>query len=151
MELGGFGRQRELKRSAGSGFRFYPDPAAVLLDNLLACRKSDASTRDVATVKTFEEAEDARVICGIDADAVVDDGQDALVAVDLSGDMNLRLFRAAILDRVSDEILKHLCNLHVAPQYDGKSIVRYHSIALDQRFPQVPERGFEGATGRSLA
>src|SRR4051812_36585838 len=64
----------EAEGGAVARLRLDPDPAAVALDDLAAERQADAGAGVlVAGVQALEHAEDALVVLGRDADAVVGD------------------------------------------------------------------------------
>src|SRR5205807_8954079 len=87
--------------------RFYPDAAAVALDNALAERQTDAGAGVfVARVQALKKHEDALKVFRCDADAVVPDGEQPLVVLLLGANLQLRRALGAELDGVGDRVLE---------------------------------------------
>ena len=75
------GRDGEAEARSPARLRFGPDAAAVSLDDLLAGRQADAGAGvRVPIVQSLEDDEDSLRVLGVDADAVVADGEDPLPA-----------------------------------------------------------------------
>ena len=73
----------------GSG----PDVSAVPLENASDDRQADAGPGQVRqTVEALEDAEKSRVICHVEADAIVVNVKDGAVIGGISAEANLRLF-----------------------------------------------------------
>src|SRR5512139_952417 len=100
-------RPPELLIGVGGLLDVEPDPAAVILDDLLAHRESDARTGVlVLRVQPLEDQEDPVGVAGIDADAVVGAGELPHLAVEPRPDVHVGRLLAPELDRVADEVLE---------------------------------------------
>src|ERR1051326_6769402 len=89
---------RELERSAPPGFRFYPDSSALTLDSFPANRKTDAGTRNFASMQTFKQAEHAVGVLRINADSVVPHRKQPPFRYPRCRDMDSRCLLAFVLD-----------------------------------------------------
>src|SRR5690349_9926209 len=84
-------RDQEVKGSTGTGAFPQPDPAPVELDDLAAQRQADARPAVfVAQVQPLEDGEDPLGVLLVDADAVVGDGEQPLLALRLRADLDAR-------------------------------------------------------------
>src|SRR5690349_20801745 len=91
-----------------------PDATAVALDYLLADRKADAGAGILAlVVQPLEHHEDAFKVLRLDADAVVGHHDLALALPVDRRDVDARHRRGAKLERVADQVLEELRELHV--------------------------------------
>ena len=78
-----------MERRALPRFRFHPDASAVAVHDSLANGQTDARARILlAAVQTLEDEEDAFLVFGVDADAVVAHGEvpEVFLAADVDVD-----------------------------------------------------------------
>src|SRR3954451_16663011 len=94
-----------------AGCRFHPDASVVLLDDPLADRETDTRTRDIATVQSFEDAEDLLCVFHMEADAIVGDTNDPLMPLQRRVDLDSGRIACAVLYGVGDQILEQLPEL----------------------------------------
>src|SRR3954453_17616925 len=83
----------------------HPDPPAVALDDPLADREPEPGAGDAVAAQAVEHLEDQLALGGIDADAVVDDGDLPAVVEAPRGDVHDGPRGAGELDGVRDEVL----------------------------------------------
>jgi len=105
-----------------AGLRFNPDAPAGSFDDFPAESEADTSSCDVAAVETGEHPEDAFLLFGRDADAVIHDLDDPFPAALLSADVDLGRFFGAILDRVADQVLENADEVAGIAVYEGEDI-----------------------------
>src|SRR5580658_184333 len=101
-------RNCKLKRSAPPRYRFDPDAPTLALDDFLANRETDARTGYFASMQALEHAEHPVGVLRIDADSVVPHRKQPPRRVSLGRDMDVRNFRASVLDRIGNEVLEKL-------------------------------------------
>jgi hypothetical protein len=88
-------------------------------------------------MQTFEKAKDSLLILRIDADAVIADSKNPVSTPALGRDMHFwRPVRAAVLDRVADQVLKQLLQM--------RGVHRKRR----QRIRNDPRAGFLNRTGQ---
>src|ERR1044071_2564595 len=103
--------------------RRHPDRSAMALDDLLADREADAGAGVFPhRVQPLEDHEDALEVLRLDADAVVGDGDLPRIALVLGADVDARYAGAAELERVADQVLEQLRELHVVHALGGQRI-----------------------------
>jgi hypothetical protein len=102
--------EREVESRSSSGFRFDPDSSMISLDDSPTNGQTNPSAGVfIVVVKALEEAKYVLLVLGLDANAVVLDGEYAMAILTLPADADLRSsFRAPIFNRVSNEVLKKL-------------------------------------------
>src|SRR5687768_18098265 len=110
-----------------------------MFDDALADREADPGPRDFAAVQPLEDTEDFLMVIRIDPDAVVLYGKPPHVAVACRAHMNARRLYAAVLDRVSDEVLKYLEDAHGGASNMRQRVRRDLRSALLDRRSQVSE------------
>src|SRR5206468_7185881 len=121
-----------------SSLRFGPDAAALAFDDLLADSQDDAGSRVfLLDVQALEDDEDPRGVLGIEADAVVADGEDPLVAFAPGRDMDEGRGLAAELDRVADQILEDLPESNRVGPECRQGVVRDDGSRLLDRLLQI--------------
>src|SRR5439155_2048523 len=98
---------------AALGAGLDPDAPAVAPDDLLDDGQADAGAGiRVAGVQALEHLEDALAVARVDADAVVGDLEVPVLALAARADLDARGGLAAELQRVGDEVLEQLGELH---------------------------------------
>jgi len=101
--------KREVERRALSGLGFGPDSTTVAFHDPLTHRQSDASPGMlVLGVESLEHLEDTIHVLGINTDPFVPNGYAPLAPLALGRDVYPRGIVTAVLDRVAQEVLKHL-------------------------------------------
>src|SRR5207302_5554558 len=106
---GRIGRQREVKRGTAARVGFHPDPPAMAFHHLLADRESDPRPGVlIPSVQALKDHEDSFKILRFNADAVVADGEDQVLALSAGRHVDARGLLASELDRIADKILKKL-------------------------------------------
>ena len=113
-------RQRETNLRACARGRVCPDASAVGFDDGAGEGESQASAFGLldGVGGAIEAVEDVRQVFGLDARALVADAHDHLLGAHLSADADLALRR--VLERVRDEIGKHLFDARLVRQDDGE-------------------------------
>src|SRR3954452_15021848 len=102
-------RQREVERGALARATLRPDPAAVLVDDLLADGEADAGALEaVRAVEAVEGAEDDVGLAGGEADAAVVHGDARHAVLHGRRDLHPRLTVLGELDRVGEQVLQQL-------------------------------------------
>lgn len=101
------------------GGGFYPDAAAVALDDAAAQRQPDTGACELAAVQTLERPENPVMILGIDTIPVVANGDQPLAGtVSFGAYFNAGRIRGPIFQRVSNQVLEDLSQLRgVAPHH----------------------------------
>src|SRR5579884_2418373 len=117
-------RKSEPERRAFAGFRFDPNPPAMALYDPLHQRQANAGAGILAAVEALEYSEYLLVIAGVDPHAVILERKLPVVFVLLRRDVDSRRHLAAVLDRIADQVLKHLTQLHEIGCHRGQRIVR---------------------------
>src|SRR5438874_8229547 len=103
-----------MERGAPTEPRFDPDAPPVALDHLLADGKADAGAGVLTHgMQPLEQHEDALEVLRLDADAVVGDRDTPLGVFLHRRDMDARRRLTAELERVADEVLEKLRQLHL--------------------------------------
>src|SRR3954447_1194958 len=103
-----------MERAAGAELRLEPDAPAVALGDLLADGKADARAGVLAHgMQALEQHEDALEVLRLDADAVVGDADAPLGIFLLRRDVDARRRLAAELERIADQVLEELHELHL--------------------------------------
>ena len=112
-----------MERAANAQLRLDPDAPAMALDDLLADGKADAGARVLAHgMQPLKQHEDALEVLRLDADAVVGH-RDAPFARLLGGaHVDARQRRPAELERVADQVLEELRELHLVDVRGGQRI-----------------------------
>src|ERR671926_1153195 len=112
-----------MERAAKAQLRLDPDAPAMALDDLLADGKADAGARVLTHgMQPLKQHEDALEVLRLDADAVVGDA-DAPLGVFLGRrDMDARRGLTAKLERIADEILEALRELHLLDVHGGQRV-----------------------------
>ena len=90
-------------------------------------------------MQALEDGEDALGVLGIDADAVIADGQHPFVALLPGRDMNTGRRLGMELDGVPDEVLKQLRQQQFVMHYGRQRVVGNHRAALFNRRLQIGE------------
>src|SRR5258708_16767530 len=113
-----FCRNRKLEDRPFLGSRFHPNPASMFFNDLLANRQSDPSARIIRSMQSPENTENLVMICRGYADAIVANRDDTtrfilLCRNLLCTNMDPRGIDASIFDRITDQILEHLCDLRL--------------------------------------
>ena len=106
--------ETKVKRCSAALAGFDPDTTTVALENPSTNRETHSGPlilrSRVQPVKYFEDP--VRIFVR-DSDSVIPNRKDTFVVVKIPGDVNARNFVAAILQRISNQILKHKCKLFV--------------------------------------
>src|SRR5208283_5736197 len=99
----------EFEGGAGTGLRLYPDPPAIVLDDLLADGQADPTARVFGTrVQTAEDDKNVFRVLGRDSDSVIAHVEPPLLIGLFSLHGNHRRLLAAELDGIPDLILEDL-------------------------------------------
>src|SRR5438309_1111642 len=102
-------RQREIENGALPREGLHPNAAAITLDNTLANGEADTGSRVRVPMEPLENAEDLLSVLGLDADSVVPYREEPFAGPPLGIHTDPgRLFRTAVLDRVTDQVLEQL-------------------------------------------
>src|SRR4030042_3687850 len=92
----------EIESGALAQLRFNPDAPTVSLHDALAECQADACARIlVSGVQCLKDDEDAFIVLGVHANAVVPAGADPLVVLSFGADVHSRRRRASELDGVA--------------------------------------------------
>src|SRR5688572_10729748 len=103
-----------MKARANARARLDPDASAVALDHLLADRQPDAGSRVLAlVVQPLEHHEDALEVLRLDADAVVARREFPFRFSFRNRKVNSRNRSRAEFERIADEVLEELPELHL--------------------------------------
>src|SRR3984957_19361969 len=127
--------QGEVEGRALFGFRLYPDPAAQPLQDFLANSQSDSGALElVSPVQSLEKDKNLFKVLRGYPQAIVAHGKDPFIpTVFRSRNVYARDCGAAVLDRVSDEVLKYLSQLCFVRPYGWQRVVRYNRTTLFDR------------------
>src|SRR5262249_18700486 len=133
--------QREAEDTPFARPRFDPDAAMVAVDHLFTDGEADARAGVGAlVVQALEHHEDALVVLGFDADAVVLDRELPFRGFLRCRYFYLRRLRAPELDRIPYQILQQLHDLHVVDGDLRQRVVRDLGAAFLDRRAQVDGR-----------
>src|SRR4051794_26660848 len=103
-----------MERAAGAELRLDPDAPAVALGDLFADGEADAGAGVFAHgMQALEQHENALEVLRLDADAVVGDADAPLRVFLQRRDANARHRLAAELERIADQVLEELRELHL--------------------------------------
>src|SRR5579884_741120 len=113
-------------------FGFHPDPAVIEVDDSLTDGQANAGTGIlIAGMQTFEEAKNSLLILRLNADSVVADGEDPVSVMPVRANVDgRRALRAAVFDRVADQILKNLLQVRGAHGNEWQWIIAYVGASL---------------------
>ena len=140
MAGGGSGGEAERGTRAGGGFD--PEAAAGFAHDAFADGEAEAAAGEVAAVEAAEGLEDAAEILFVDAEAVVADGEDPVLAFAAGADADFGALFAAVFNGVADEVLKELHEVAGFGHDDGQIGVGDAGAAFADGLAQVGE-GFE--------
>src|SRR5512137_3150919 len=102
-----------------------PGEPSVALDNALAERQAYAGSKIApAGVQPLKDVEDAVEILRLNPDAIVPDGEKPILLPFLDANMDFWRPFTSELNRVADEVLKHLRHLGGINAQSGKGLVR---------------------------
>ena len=87
----------------------------------------------IPSVQALKDHEDSFKILRFNADAVVADGEDQVLALSAGRHVDARGLLASELDRIADKILKKLGHLGLVRHHRRQRIIRHHSAALLHR------------------
>ena len=132
-------RQRETEQRALAGCGFHPNAATVPLYNTLTNSEADARPGIGVPVEAFENAEDLLRIDRFDPDAVVSYREEPVSFSLPGGNMDSRRIRAAILNSVSDQVLKELHEPYLVPLHCGQTVESNRSAILFDGSVQVKQ------------
>src|SRR5205807_392337 len=139
----GAGRQRELETGAVVWLGFNPDPAAVMLDDLLADCQANAVARIFrARVQPMENREDAGLALWGYAYTIVDDTEAPVPARGFGEDRDHRWLLLAEFDRVSDQVLKYLLQVGTVRRDHWQLLVADNCVAFADGRIQVAQNFF---------
>src|SRR5437763_12165784 len=131
---------REVEDGPALGARLDPDAPAVAVDDLAGDGQADAGARvRVARVQALEHLEDALAVARVDADAVVGDREVPRVGLAARGDLHQRSRLAAELQRVGDQVLEQLRELHPVALDGGQDAVDDLALAVGALLAQALE------------
>src|SRR4030042_3745098 len=121
----------EIEGRAFSQLGFYPEASTVSLHEALAECQADACARIlVSGVQCLKDDEDAFVVLGVYANAVVPNGEDPLVVLSFGADVNNGRRLSSELDGVAHQVLQDLHELGFIRDHGGQGIVSNHGIGL---------------------
>src|SRR5206468_901409 len=102
-------------------FRVYPNAATMAFDDLLTDRKPNTRSRPIgARIYSLKNGENSGRLRGIDPDPIVLDREDPLGLFAARGDSHLGPGRAAVLDGISDKVLKNARELDFVDEKVGQ-------------------------------
>src|SRR6185503_2444023 len=133
--------QREIEARAIAGAGLDPDAPAVALDHFLADGEPDAGAGILALVEQpLEHHEDALEVLRLDADAVITNFKSPFLGRFFDADVNARHRVRPELERVADQVLQQLPELHLVAHHRGQRIVRDRGAGLLDAGAQVEQR-----------
>jgi hypothetical protein len=133
--------QSEAKNSARPCLRLYPNPAPTPLDNALAKSQPNPGARILfASVKPLEHLEYSVVILGIDANAIVTNGNNPLPALVSRRNVHLRRLHSSKFDGIPNQILEQLHSQAVVQVYQRQVFRTDPGVRAFSRRSQIPQR-----------
>jgi len=123
--------QREVERRSLTWLGLEPYLPVVVFDDLLDDGEADAGPLILLLrVQALEHEEEAITVLGVNAYAVVLNGNHPGIVLPTGGHMYLRRLLGAELDSVADEVLKHLYHLSAVRSDRGQGVEGYGGSAL---------------------